>query len=247
MRGRKVDAEKIKTLITELQICANDFVQIIPTLGEVDLEKNIDGIEYANTQETIEKLKQHVECGDRMVNITDPKISLIANTEFSSLDELERLLRTVTYTRKSFESLWNELSIVLMNDNENVDEYGSRVLKLYNDLIDCNEGDNDGFGSMIYQAALASAFNDLLLTFVNTVDLCYKLKLILEQFGVPTCVLNSEVPASSRSRAVTQFNTGTYDVIIASDEQVLEESHKINQKSKRKKKKEPGVARGIDF
>ncbi|KAF7988223.1 hypothetical protein HCN44_007755 [Aphidius gifuensis] len=102
-------------------------------------------------------------------------------------------------------------------------------------------------GIVVYQAALASAFNDLLLTFVNTVDLCYKLKLILEQFGVPTCVLNSEVPASSRSRAVTQFNTGTYDVIIASDEQVLEESHKINQKSKRKKKKEPGVARALSF
>ncbi|KAF7995772.1 hypothetical protein HCN44_006879 [Aphidius gifuensis] len=83
--------------------------------------------------------------------------------------------------------------------------------------------------------------------FVNTVDRCYKLKLFLEQFGVPTCVLNSELPASSRSRAVTQFNTGTYDVIIASDEQALEEPHKIKQKSKRKKDKESGVARGIDF
>lgn len=59
--------------------------------------------------------------------------------------------------------------------------------------------------------------------FVNTVDRCYKLKLFLEQFGIPTCVLNSELPASSRCRAVMQFNTGTYDIIIASDEQALEE------------------------
>lgn len=59
--------------------------------------------------------------------------------------------------------------------------------------------------------------------FVNTVDRCYKLKLFLEQFGIPTCVLNSELPATSRCRAVSQFNGGTYDIIIASDEKALEE------------------------
>lgn len=59
--------------------------------------------------------------------------------------------------------------------------------------------------------------------FVHTVDRCYKLKLFLEQFGIPTCVLNSELPATSRCRAVSQFNNGAYDIIIASDEKVLEE------------------------
>ncbi|XP_026670793.1 probable ATP-dependent RNA helicase DDX56 [Ceratina calcarata] len=84
--------------------------------------------------------------------------------------------------------------------------------------------------------------------FVNTVDRCYKLKLFLEQFGIPTCVLNSELPAVSRCRAVTQFNSGTYDIIIASDEKSLEEPHLIKvKKGKRKKDKESGVARGIDF
>lgn len=84
--------------------------------------------------------------------------------------------------------------------------------------------------------------------FVHTVDRCYKLKLFLEQFGIPTCVLNSELPATSRCRAVSQFNNGTYDIIIASDEKILEESHVIKmKKSKRKKDKESGVARGIDF
>lgn len=107
--------------------------------------------------------------------------------------------------------------------------------------------------------------------FVHTVDRCYKLKLFLEQFGIPTCVLNSELPATSRCRAVSQFNNGAYDIIIASDEKVLEEvnSYACNKKlylvsfcsytyllqphviktkkSKRKKDKESGVARGIDF
>jgi len=61
------------------------------------------------------------------------------------------------------------------------------------------------------------------IVFVHTVDRCYKLKLFLEQFGIPTCVLNSELPAISRCRAVSQFNSGTYDIIISSDEKVLEE------------------------
>ncbi|CAK9808536.1 Probable ATP-dependent RNA helicase DDX56 [Anthophora quadrimaculata] len=84
--------------------------------------------------------------------------------------------------------------------------------------------------------------------FVNTVDRCYKLKLFLEQFGIPTCVLNSELPAVSRCRAVTQFNSGTYEIIIASDEKSLEEPHLVKvKKGKRRKDKESGVARGIDF
>ncbi|KAI4495366.1 hypothetical protein M0802_008756 [Mischocyttarus mexicanus] len=84
--------------------------------------------------------------------------------------------------------------------------------------------------------------------FVNTVDRCYKLKLFLEQFGIPTCVLNSELPAVSRCRAITQFNSGTYDIIIASDEKALNEEHFVKVKTgKRRKDKESGVARGIDF
>ncbi|XP_046625054.1 probable ATP-dependent RNA helicase DDX56 isoform X2 [Neodiprion virginianus] len=84
--------------------------------------------------------------------------------------------------------------------------------------------------------------------FVNTVDRCYKLKLFLEQFGIPTCVLNSELPASARCRAVTYFNSGTYDIIIASDEKALEEPLMVkDKKSKRRKDNESGVARGIDF
>lgn len=34
--------------------------------------------------------------------------------------------------------------------------------------------------------------------FVNSIDRCYKLKLFLEQFGIPACVLNSELPHNSR-------------------------------------------------
>lgn len=36
------------------------------------------------------------------------------------------------------------------------------------------------------------------LVFVGTVDRCYRLKLFLEQFAIPACVLNSELPVQSR-------------------------------------------------
>ncbi|XP_044258676.1 probable ATP-dependent RNA helicase DDX56 [Tribolium madens] len=90
--------------------------------------------------------------------------------------------------------------------------------------------------------------------FVNTVDKCYKIKLYLEQFGIPICVLNSELPAKIRCHSVNQFNQGIYDTIVASDEKALEQPGNPNdknnselQKSKRKKDKESGVSRGIDF
>ncbi|KAI4458140.1 rna helicase [Holotrichia oblita] len=87
--------------------------------------------------------------------------------------------------------------------------------------------------------------------FVNTVDKCYKIKLYLEQFGIKTCVLNSELPAKIRCHSVNQFNQGIYDIIIASDEKALENPGESQdnktKKSKRRKDKESGVSRGIDF
>ena len=59
------------------------------------------------------------------------------------------------------------------------------------------------------------------IVFVNNVDRCYKLKLYLEQFSIPVCVLNSELPNATRCHIVSQFNKGLYDVIVASDETFL--------------------------
>uniref|UniRef100_A0A0K2TD92 RNA helicase n=1 Tax=Lepeophtheirus salmonis TaxID=72036 RepID=A0A0K2TD92_LEPSM len=84
--------------------------------------------------------------------------------------------------------------------------------------------------------------------FVNNVDRCYKIKLFLEQFGIPVCVLNSELPAASRCHIVTQFNKGIYDIIVASDENFLHCSNPNDKdKGKRKKDTESGISRGIDF
>lgn len=54
--------------------------------------------------------------------------------------------------------------------------------------------------------------------FVGDVDRCYRLKLYLEQFGIKSCVLNSELPVNCRIHVVEEFNKNIYDIIIAADE-----------------------------
>jgi ATP-dependent RNA helicase DDX56/DBP9 len=56
------------------------------------------------------------------------------------------------------------------------------------------------------------------LIFVDNLERCYFLKLYLEQFHTRCCILNSELPVSSRIHVVEEFNKGVYDIIIASDE-----------------------------
>ena len=87
------------------------------------------------------------------------------------------------------------------------------------------------------------------LIFVSSVDRCYRTKLFLEQFSIPCCVLNSELPVASRLHTVAQFNKGVYNVIVAADEKLLDEhtQSKEETKSNRSQDKESGVARGIDF
>jgi len=88
------------------------------------------------------------------------------------------------------------------------------------------------------------------LIFVNTVNRCYQLKLFLEQFGISTCILNSELPIVSRCLVVEQFNKGVYNIIIANDELCVE-NPKITTKGKSRKRKDKdcvsNVSRGIDF
>ena len=54
--------------------------------------------------------------------------------------------------------------------------------------------------------------------FVGDIDRCYRVKLFFEQFGIKSCVLNSELPVNSRIHVVEEFNKNVYEIIIASDE-----------------------------
>ncbi|WZH43407.1 P-loop containing nucleoside triphosphate hydrolase protein [Fusarium acuminatum] len=112
--------------------------------------------------------------------------------------------------------------------------------------------------------------------FVSDIDRCYRLKLFFEQFGIRSCILNSELPLNSRVHVVEEFNKHVYDIIIAADEKnemlgdddeaaeagETEAEKQVNgdddaetdtkrPKKKAKKSKggdkEYGVSRGVDF
>jgi ATP-dependent RNA helicase DDX56/DBP9 len=83
-----------------------------------------------------------------------------------------------------------------------------------------------------------------IIVFTNTKEKCYKIKLFLEQFGIKSATLNSDLPIESRVHIVEEFNRGIYDFLIATDESLQEKSSK---KYKGKGDLEYGVCRGIDF
>ncbi|SCU84111.1 LAMI_0C06282g1_1 [Lachancea mirantina] len=111
------------------------------------------------------------------------------------------------------------------------------------------------------------------LVFVNDIDRGFRLKLVLEQFGIRSCILNSELPTNSRQHIVEEFNKNVYHLLIATDEAGYDEdsvdpektetdegdsnsgvetangeaSNGKKTKKNSKKDKEYGVSRGIDF
>ncbi|KAM4748352.1 putative ATP-dependent RNA helicase DDX56 [Rhinophrynus dorsalis] len=120
--------------------------------------------------------------------------------------------------------------------------------------IQCEEEDKF---LLLYSLLKLSLIRGKTIIFVNELERSYRLKLFLEQFSIPACVLNSELPVRSRCHIIGQFNQGFYDYIIATDEHVLSEPPVKGRKTEGKKKKggrgektqdkEYGVSRGIDF
>ena len=122
---------------------------------------------------------------------------------------------------------------------------------------------------LIYFVFIMKFITGKCLIFVSDVDRSYRLKLFFEQFGIRSCILNSEMPVSSRIHVIDEFNRNVYNTIIASDEhEVLGDedqpaadgdssnkkknnnNNKNNNKKRKlggKRDKEFGVSRGIDF
>ncbi|KAI0381000.1 DEAD-domain-containing protein [Hypomontagnella monticulosa] len=99
-------------------------------------------------------------------------------------------------------------------------------------VLDLEEPDDDGGGVsqfvvkcgedekflLIYCMIKLELVKGKAIIFVSDVDRCYRLKLFFEQFGIRSCLLNSELPVNCRIHAVEEFNRGIYNIIIASDE-----------------------------
>ncbi|KAJ0967713.1 hypothetical protein J5N97_024630 [Dioscorea zingiberensis] len=121
-------------------------------------------------------------------------------------------------------------------------------------LISCSSKDK-----LLYTLALLrlEVVQKKILIFVNTIDMGYRLRLFLEQFGIKSAILNAELPHNSRNHILHEFNVGLFDYLIATDDNHLKEKEQTNREkpvSKGSKKKlrqkldsEFGVVRGIDF
>ena len=89
---------------------------------------------------------------------------------------------------------------------------------------------------LVYVVLKLRLLTGKILIFVNDVDKSFRLKLFLEQFHIRVCVLNAELPLSSRQHMVDEFNRGVYDTLIASDVRAMAGSSS-----------DFSVARGVDF
>ncbi|KAK5661987.1 hypothetical protein OQA88_10098 [Cercophora sp. LCS_1] len=157
----------------------------------------------------------------------------------------------------------------LLDLNEEIGDEDEKLSQFY---VTCAEDDKWLIGYLIFKLQLIKGKS---LIFVADIDRSYRLKLFFEQFGIRSCVLNSELPINSRIKIIEEFNKGIYDIIIASDEKseafgdepaVGEEPKEPKEESKPKKGERPeqegqpkkkrktdkrdqeyGVSRGIDF
>lgn len=130
----------------------------------------------------------------------------------------------------------------------------------------CRCGEDEKF-LLIYVIFKLQLVKGKCIIFVADIDRCYRLKLYFEQFGIRSCILNSELPVNSRIHVVEEFNRNVYDIIIASDEKEVlgneekaeeeqeeEENEGESKEESRPKKKrkaakgdvEYGVSRGMD-
>ena len=53
--------------------------------------------------------------------------------------------------------------------------------------------------------------------FCNSVEGCYKVKLLLEQFGIRSAVVNSRMPGKVRRNVVEKFNNGGVGILVCQD------------------------------
>ncbi|SCU85612.1 LANO_0C04786g1_1 [Lachancea nothofagi CBS 11611] len=153
---------------------------------------------------------------------------------------------------------------ILKLNEEEISKDQSKLLQYY---VKVTEFDKFLLCYVIFKLGLIKGKT---LIFVNNIDRGYRLKLVLEQFGIRSCILNSELPANSRQHIVEEFNKNVYQLLIATDdtEYIKEEEDEHNlsdtegagenatvstgEKVKKsgaqiKKDRDYGVSRGVDF
>ncbi|OAA40973.1 ATP-dependent RNA helicase dbp9 [Metarhizium rileyi] len=195
----------------------------------------------------------------------------LENLSWSIPKGIQTIMMSATLTAEidSLKNFFYRDNAPTLLDLEEPDAEGEGVTQL---ITKCAEDEKFLLAYIIFKLQLVKG---KCIVFVGDIDRCYRLKLFFEQFGIRSCILNSELPVNSRIHVVEEFNRNVYDIIIASDEkevlgneeQADEEEHNVvvqeedidaekaekeEERPKKKRKatrrdKEYGVSRGIDF
>ncbi|KAJ6439861.1 ATP dependent RNA helicase (Dbp9) [Purpureocillium lavendulum] len=196
----------------------------------------------------------------------------LENLSWSIPKGIQTVMMSATLTDEvdSLKKIFYRDNVPALLDLEEPDAEGEGVTQL---VTKCGEDEKFLLAYVIFKLQLVKG---KCIIFVGDVDRCYRLKLFFEQFGIRSCILNSELPVNSRLHVVEEFNRNVYDIIIASDEKEVlgneekaeeekereepqeegddddDDDEKPSQRPKKKRKmskrdKEYGVSRGIDF
>ncbi|CAL5868090.1 uncharacterized protein PFLUO_LOCUS2313 [Penicillium psychrofluorescens] len=139
---------------------------------------------------------------------------------------------TLTSEVDTLKSLFCRNPVILKLEDK--EEKGGGVSQF---VVKCAEDEKFLLTYVIFKLQLIKG---KVIIFVGDVDRCYRVKLFLEQFGLKSCVLNSELPINSRLHVVQEFNKGVYDVIIAADDQEVLGAPKSSKKSQEVDEEEAG-------
>lgn len=166
---------------------------------------------------------------------------LMSATSSSDVEKLKKLV------------LHNPVILTLSEVKDSKDEIIPKNVQQF--CISCSARDK-----LLYILALLKheLVQKKVIIFVNTIDMGFRLKLFLEQFGIRSAVLNAELPQNSRLHILEQFNAGLFDYLIATDDNQIKEKEHISKEDhiqprsskkylRQKMDTEFGVVRGIDF
>ncbi|KAL8297245.1 hypothetical protein RB597_006360 [Gaeumannomyces tritici] len=158
---------------------------------------------------------------DKLTHLVLDEADLVLSYGYS--DDLEKVAQalpkgvqtfmtsaTLTDEIDSLKGLFLRDSVML--DLEEPDAEGSGATQY---VVKCGEDEKFLLAYIMFKLKLIKG---KVIIFVGDVDRCYRLKLFFEQFGIRSCILNSELPVNSRISVVEEFNRNVYDIIIASDE-----------------------------
>ncbi|VEU19550.1 DEKNAAC100115 [Brettanomyces naardenensis] len=257
-------AQQVYDFLNELTVYCGKAVKLLNLTDAID-DKLLVSLVNERPEVLISTPSKLVDIleKDHEISLTQLKylvideVDLVASYGYS--DDLDKL--------SGYLNLKQELQVFLMSAtlNEDVDSLKRKfcskpaILKLQDLEEDSKQltqfyirtNELDKF-LLIYVILKLKLIKGKILVFVNDLDRGYRLKLYLQNFGIRSCILNSELPLNSRLHIVDQFNKNVYNLLIATDDsQELDEEPEKNSKdgkaSKSSKSSEYGVSRGVDF